>query len=141
MRRRRPRGDRGSATIELVLLAVPLAAITSMAAYFGRVSVAESQVSAAARDAARAASLTRSPAEARRAAHDAARVTLAGQSITCAQLAVITDLRRWRPGGLVAVTVTCTTSLRGLGLAGAPGTIRVRATEAAPLDRNRSVTR
>jgi Flp pilus assembly protein TadG len=125
----------------LVLLAVPLAAITSMAAYFGRVGVAESQVSTAARDAARAASLSRSSATAQRAAHDAARATLAGQSITCSRLAVTTDLRRWRPGGLVAVTVTCTTSLRGLGLAGAPGTVRIRATEAAPLDRNRSVTR
>ena len=139
--RRQPFGDRGSATVELVLLAVPLVALTSMAAYFGRVSVAESQVSAAARDAARAASLSRDATDVRRAAHDAARATLAGQSITCSRLAVTTDLRRWRPGGVVAVTVTCTTSLRGLGLAGAPGTIHVRATEAAPLDRNRSVTR
>ena len=43
-----------------------------------------------------------------------ATAALGSDNVTCAQLSVSTDTAQFQPGGLVAVTVTCTVSLSDL---------------------------
>jgi Flp pilus assembly protein TadG len=127
--------ERGSATVELVVLMPLLVGFLCLLGAAGRVALAEAQVEGAARDAARNASLTRNRVAAQQAAESAARENLANQHITCRELTVTTDLHAFRPGGTVAVTVTCTASLAGLTVAGIPGSKTVTAREVATIDR------
>jgi len=128
------RDSRGSAAVEIVLVAPLLVALLLFVAGLGRMATARGQVEGAARDAARAASLERSVPSASAAGEAAARATLAGQRITCADLAVTVDVSAYRPGGRVTATLACTTSLAGLGIAGFPGHRTFRATSIAPIE-------
>jgi Flp pilus assembly protein TadG len=132
--------DRGTATVELVLMAPVVLAVLCLIVALGRITSAEAQVEGAARDAARAASLARSPSAAKQAATEAARTNLAGQHITCTRVSVVVDVSAFRPGGSVGVRVYCTASLSDLALAGVPGSKTLSATALAPLDRNRAVS-
>src|SRR5207237_8261483 len=75
---------------------------------------ARGEVDGAARDAARAASIARSPSGAQTDAQSAAAATLADRSITCANLNVAVDTSEFRPGGSVIVDLTCTVKLSDL---------------------------
>ena len=126
--RRRPTmtGDTGSAAIELVLVTPLLIAVVLFVVGLGRISHTEEQVSGAASDAARAASVTRTTGAATVAAQNAAAVTLGSQNLTCANFDktadVVVDNSHNQPGGYVKVTVSCVTSLSDVALAGFPGT-------------------
>ena len=72
----RIRDDRGSAGLEIAILAPALAALLVLLAAAGRLSLAGNSVEAAAAAAAREASLTRTSAEAQSAAEDMARVSM-----------------------------------------------------------------
>lgn len=113
-RRVRVSGERGSASVELVLLTPLLVTLILFAVLLGRLGTARLQVDSAARQAARSASLARTApaAQARATAADA----LAGQHITCATLTVDVDLDAFAPGGMVTVRVSCVVSLAQLGL-------------------------
>jgi Flp pilus assembly protein TadG len=104
----------------------------------GRVAVAKQAVQAAANDAARAASITRTQSEAAGAATSSASATLANQGLTCTQRRVAVDTSGFtRPPGTpatVAATVTCAVALSDLALPGVPGSTRVTATVRSPLD-------
>lgn len=107
----------------------------------GRLASTREIVDGAARDAARQASIRRSPdraaAEARRVATD----TLAGRDVTCRDLAVDVDTSDFRPGGSVGVDVACKVALGDVALAGLPGERWVRRSFVAPVDRFRGVNR
>jgi hypothetical protein len=47
-------------------------------------------------------------------AQQTATAALGSDNVTCAQLSVSTDTAQFQPGGVVAVTVTCTVSLSDL---------------------------
>lgn len=114
-RPRQSASDRGSAPIEVVLLAPVLVLLIMLAVVGGTAASVRIEADAAASAAARAASLQRDDAS---AASEAERVALAGLSDRClnAGVSVNADLN---PGGRVTVTVTCTVDTTGLPAFGA----------------------
>ncbi len=138
--RSRTHDERGSLALELVVL-TPVLVLTLW--LFGVVSlramVAHAQVDSAARDAARAASIARSAPSAKQAASVTAAGSLHQTRRTCHAVQVTTNTERFRPGGTVEVTVTCTIRLQDLGLLFIPGDRTTSASYAAPIDLHRGI--
>ncbi|MGJ7442970.1 TadE/TadG family type IV pilus assembly protein [Aquipuribacter sp. MA13-6] len=135
----RGRWDEGFGTVELVLLVPAIVLAVLLVVAVGRVEQARLQVTGAARDAARAASLTRSVPAAQVAAQTAAEVALSAESVTCTGgPSISVDGSRFEPGGMVDVTITCTTRLGDLGFPSLPATKTLTATAASPLEQYRS---
>lgn len=135
MRRRRHEvDDRGTLTVELVLLTPLLFALLAFIVGLGRAADARGRLTGAVRDAARAASLTRTPAAAAAAAHDTALADLQGAELECNNPTVATDTRRFAPAGQVTVTIGCTLDLSQLLVSGLPGRTSLTATSTVPLD-------
>lgn len=129
--------DRGSVAVEVVLVAPLLIVLLVFVAGLGRIAHTRGQVDGAAADAARSASLERTPAAAQRAGESAARAYLGDRA--CRQLDVAIDTAQLRPGGAVTAQLRCTASLAGLGMAGLPGTRVFAATAIAPIDAYRGM--
>jgi len=134
----RHRRDRGSASLETVVLAPPLLLLIGLAAVGMRVQDAKSAIEAAAYDAARAASISRTTGTAQSRASTAADIALSQGGLRCANLSVSVNTAEFaRPVGQPAnvyVTVTCDVILADLGVPGLPGTRRLTATFTSPLD-------
>ena len=113
-RARRPQSrERGSAAAELVLVTPFLVLLLLLAVAAGRLVQARLDVDSAAQQAARAASLARTPAAASAQATQVAQAALAGQSVTCDPAVITPDTGDFVPGGQVTVQVTCTVHLSG----------------------------
>ena len=140
MTRRLPHSEQGGATVELVLATPLLVVVLLLVVAFGRLATARADVDAAARAAARAASLQRSPAGAARAARAAAGAALGEREVTCRSLQVRTSAGAFRPGGTVTVEVACTVDLADLTLLRLPGSRTVRSRFAEPVDAFRGLT-
>lgn len=84
----------------------------------------------AAHQAARAASLERTPAAATTAAESTAAGSLATADVTCTSLSVSTAIH----GGTVAVTVSCDVDFRDALILGVPAGRTLSATSAQPID-------
>jgi hypothetical protein len=133
--------ERGSLALELVVLAPVLVLTLWLVGSLAlRSMVAHAQVDSAARDAARAASLQASAAAAQRAATQAAASSTERARRTCQSIQVIADIHRFRPGGVVQVTVTCTIRLHDLGLSFLPHPPVTSATYAVPIDLYRGLS-
>ncbi|MFG1675128.1 TadE/TadG family type IV pilus assembly protein [Micromonospora sp. NPDC049282] len=148
--------DRGSVSIEVAVLAPAFIALMVLAGVAGRTAVADEAVESAAHDAARAASLARTPRDGTRAAEKAARDQLNWSGLRCTapprldltgsvdgRPATFAAAYRSEAGvpATVTVTVTCTVSfddLRAPGLPGVPGGKTVSARFTSPLDTYRS---
>lgn len=132
------RGDRGSSSLELVVLASGFLLFVGLVIFGGRVALAGQAVIQAAEEAARTASLARTQPEAARGAAGAARATLSQQNLACTGVDVGVDTSGFaRPPGVpatVAATVTCVVALSDLALPGVPGSRTVTATATSPLD-------
>ncbi len=128
---------RGSATVEAAIATPLLLVFALLMVAAGRLALAHGQADGAARDAARAASIARSPAAASRQARQAAAATLAGAGISCRRFTVEADTSAFRPGGVVRVRLACTVGLGDLGLLGVPGARTLHGAYAAPVDRYR----
>ncbi len=130
--------DRGSVSLELAALAPALLLLVLVTVAAMRITLAGAQVDGAARDAARAASLARTPGSAAAVAQQSAARTLAGQQLTCSQLTVSVDPAGFAvPVGTsatVAVHVTCRVALGDVAVPGVPGSTTMTAGYAAPLD-------
>jgi Flp pilus assembly protein TadG len=131
--------DSGNAALELVILAPVIFLLICMVVAAGRVAIAQGSIDAAARDAARQASISRSPDAALAAAKASATATLASEGLDCTPAPVITvDTSQFaRPLGQpasVTATVSCTVSLAGLVLPGLPGSIPLHDSFTSPLD-------
>jgi Flp pilus assembly protein TadG len=111
---RRERRDRGAAdALALVLIAPVIVAFALLIVSLGRSVESRSETQAAAESAAQAAALQRSPGAARVAAEAVIDAMLTNPD-TCGNPVVVIDSDDFRPGGTVAVTVTCTASNRGV---------------------------
>lgn len=119
---------------ELVILTPLLILLLLFVVVVGRLASARLDVDGAAAQAARAASLARSPAAARSAARQTATAALAGQRVSCAQLAVAVDTTAFAPGGSVAVTVSCAVDLSQLTGLRLPARETVADRFVAPID-------
>jgi Flp pilus assembly protein TadG len=131
---RRAQSQAGSAAVELVLATPLLVALMMLIVTAGRLVQARLEVTSAAMQAARAASLARDPATATASATAVASSALASQHLTCGTLAVSTNTAAFRPGGQVIVQVSCTVSLAGLALLRLPGAEALTSQAAAPID-------
>jgi hypothetical protein len=133
------RDERGNAALELVILAPVIVLLIGMVVAAGRTSIAQGSVDAAARDAARQASIARSPAGALAAAQASASSVLSGESLNCTPVIEMRGLDQafatpvGDPASVTAV-VSCTVSLSDLLVPGLPGSKRLSGTFTSPLD-------
>lgn len=126
--------DRGSASLELVLLTPLLLVLLLLIVLGGRYGQARADVDSAARDAARAGSLARSPVSAANAAEEAAERRLDERDIVCTDLVVDLRTTDFRPGGAVEVTVSCAVDLSDLTGLGVPSSVTFASTFSEPID-------
>ncbi len=137
MRAGPPCRDRGNAALELVILAPVILFFLGLMIAAGRTSIAQGSVDAAARDAARQASISRTPATAQTAALASARIALGQDAIDCAPIVTVNVSGFAVPVGLpaqVTAQVTCRVSLSDLLVPGMPGSKTLTATFTSPLD-------
>lgn len=133
---RRLGGQRGSATIEMVILAPAFMLLIGMLIMGGRLAIAHQSMQSAAGAAARAASEERG-ADAEDKALTAAEAFLDEQGLQCNTMDITLDLagKDTNPGTtgqFVTATVTCDVDLSGLGLPVASRS--VTATAISPID-------
>ena len=134
--------ERGSATLELAILAPAVLVLVGLAIVGGHVVLADAAVEQAAAAAAREASLARDPQSAHARAVGAAQRSLGSQGINCVREAIDVNTAGFAiPVGQpasVSASVACTVSLSDLAVPGAPGMRTLTATVTSPLDRYRS---
>jgi len=131
--------DRGATALETVLLAPVLLLGFVFVVAWGRASLAHNAVDAAARDAARQASISRTVGDANEAADTSARSALERGDLRCdPEPEVIIDSAGLdRPPGeyaTVTVSVVCTVDLSDIALPGIPGSTTLQATFTSPID-------
>ncbi|WP_346045560.1 TadE family protein [Actinomadura chokoriensis] len=126
--------DRGSMSLEMVIVTPIFIAFLLFLAGAGRMVDAKSQVDGAARDAARAASIARGAGSAQSLAAETAAAGMRGTDWCSGGPVVQTDVSHWGPGGRVGVTVTCDVDLGDLAFIGLPGTKRLQGHAIAPVD-------
>lgn len=137
-----PRADVGNAPLELLILAPVILALIGLVIAAGRISVAQGSVDAAARDAARQASISLTPAAGRQAALSTANAALRADGLRCKPV-VRLDLE---PGfstplgqpAQVSASVSCSVPLSDLLVPGMPGSRILTARFTSPLDPYRS---
>lgn len=130
------RADGGSVTLELVVLAPALILTLLLAIAAGRIAQAHQAVEAAARDAARQASIARDPATARTASRASAQASLAREGLHCQPDVTVNTSGFAQPIGqpaTVTAHIACTVELTDIAAAGVP-TTTVTATFTSPLD-------
>jgi len=135
-------GDAGSAALELVVLAPVLLVLLALVIAAGRTSIAQSSVDAAARDAARQASLALNPTAAQQTGLTSARQALRDDGLDCVTENVTVDTGGADAGfgvapgqpASVSATVSCAVPLSDLFLPGLPGAHTMTATFSSPLD-------
>ena len=134
----RLRGERGSVTLEAVILIPAFLLFVALVIAAGRVAVARQGVQTAAAEAARQASIARTAGEATAKAQAGAQQTLADQQLQCLSSSVVTDTSGFAaPVGTpasVSATVTCEVDLAGVAIPGLPGSLTITATFQSPLD-------
>lgn len=132
--KRRCRNDRGSSdALGLALLTPAAIGLAVVIVFLGRGVDSRATVQSAAESAAQAAAQERTVTAAISAAEEVGRVMLIDPS-SCASPTVSVDVSDFRPGGQVAVTVSCTVSMQGLELIAPPATGPNSATAFATID-------
>lgn len=133
--------DRGSATIELAIVAPALLALLGLVIVAGRVAAAAGAVEQAAAAAARSASLARTKVAAEAEARRVVNASLARQGITCRSLSSSVDVSGFAvavgTAASASVRVACAVPLADMVVPGVPGQRVVTATMTSPIDRFR----
>jgi Flp pilus assembly protein TadG len=135
----RHRCDRGSITVELVVLTPVVLVIALTSLVIGRVVEARQQVVEAARAGAEAAAVLPTVGAAQWVGSMNSVINLIGRTHTCAHAVVTLDTSHFTPGGYVTAHVSCLVLLSDVGVPGLPGSTTVSASATAPLDPYRSV--
>lgn len=133
----RVRHERGSMSLEMVLLTPALVACIVMIAAGARYVDARGQTSSAAFAAARAASLTGNQEAAVAEGREAASRSLDDRGQACAHLTVRIDAGEFHPGGQLQATVTCVADLSDLTGLGLPGHTSFTSTAVVPIEEHR----
>ena len=129
------------AVLELVLLMPVLLALLLLMVGLGRLGVSRLDIDDVTADAARAASLARSPTGAEGAARQAATDSLGSHALTCNPLEVAVDVSAFRPGGWVTVTLVCTIPADRLGATWVPEQRTLTARSTAAIETYRGIAR
>ncbi|MBB5801298.1 Flp pilus assembly protein TadG [Saccharothrix ecbatanensis] len=127
--------DRGSAATELTLLTPLLVLVLLFVVLCGRLAETKLRINDVAHQAARAATLARTPIQALSDAEATAATALAEAGVACRSLRVAADLQGLRPGSTVTVTVACTVGLDDLALLGVSGSRTFESSFSSPVDR------
>lgn len=132
--------DRGSVAAE-VTIATPflIMLLVFVAVVIHRGVDARLRIDDAAHQAARAASIQRTPVTATAAAQSTATSALSSAGVSCASMTVNTATGGMQPGGTVSVTVTCTVDFGDALILGVPSK-SLSATAIEPIDTWRAVT-
>ncbi|OEJ30015.1 TadE/TadG family type IV pilus assembly protein [Streptomyces subrutilus] len=134
--------DRGSEAIAAAIVTPLLLMLLCLAIAGGRIVTSGAKVDAAAEDAARAASISRTYASAQTEAAAAAARSLNDQGIQCASTSTSIDSSGLAVPlgqvGTVTVTVSCTVPLADLLLAGVPGNKTMTSSFTSVVDAYRS---
>ncbi|MEA5358262.1 TadE/TadG family type IV pilus assembly protein [Amycolatopsis sp., V23-08] len=128
------RDDRGSAAAELTLLTPVLILLLLFVVFCGRLADTKLRVNDVAHQAARAATLARSPSQATANAQATASAALRSAGIACQSLSVSADTQGLKPGSTVTVTVSCSVGLGDLTALGVPGSRTFESTFSSPVD-------
>ncbi|MFD3556890.1 TadE/TadG family type IV pilus assembly protein [Streptomyces goshikiensis] len=125
VRRRAGGGDRGSETIAAAIVTPLLLMLLCLAIAGGRIVTSGAKIDAAAEDAARAASISRTYSGAQAEAAATAARSLDNQGIRCASSSTNVDVSGLAVPlgevGTVTVTISCTVAVSDLLLPGVPG--------------------
>ncbi|MCX4399959.1 pilus assembly protein (plasmid) [Streptomyces sp. NBC_00053] len=131
-------GDRGGSALTTVIIVPVILMLFGLMIGVGRVALAEGDADAAARDAARVASLAEDPGGGQAQAQEAARTSLANSGVRCSQIEVSIDASALTAGvgafGQVSATVSCTVPLSDLAIPGIGGSKTLTSTQSAPVD-------
>lgn len=111
--------DGGGVATELAILAPALVLLMLFVVFSGRLGQAHQDVTQAAAEAARAASLVRA-GDVGEVARVTAEHNLSAAGVDCRDLDVASDTGDVRPGGTVEVTVRCEVDLTGVATLGLP---------------------
>jgi len=128
------RDERGSAAAELTLLTPLLILLLLFVVFCGRLADTKLRINDVAHQAARAATLARTPSQATANAQATASAALASAGITCQSLSVSTDTQGLKPGSTVTVTVSCSVGLGDLTSLGVPGSRTFESSFSSPVD-------
>lgn len=133
------RADDGSVAAE-VTIAAPflIMLLVFVGVVIHRGVDARIRIDDAAHQAARAASIERTPTAATTAAQSTAASALSSAGVVCASLSVSTSTGGLRPGGTVSVTVSCDVDFGDALILGVPGGKTLSATSVEPVDLWRS---
>jgi Flp pilus assembly protein TadG len=131
--------NRGSMTVELVMLVPVLTLFALIAIGLGRYELAREQLIDAARAAAEAASVASSPVQAQSAAISTATLGVEGLGPSCKGLVVAAETNDFKAGGSVVISVRCQVRYSDLLVPGLPGSTVLYVTQTAPIDPYRSV--
>jgi Flp pilus assembly protein TadG len=135
------RDERGSVAAELTLVTPFLVLLLVFVAVLVHRGVdARLRLNEVAHQAARAASLTRSPAAATDAAQQTVTAALAQAGVDCLNPSVDVDTSDFHPGGLVTVTVVCHVDLTDGAQLDAGTSRTLTATASSPIDAWRAAT-
>lgn len=129
--------ERGSVALEFVLIAPAMILLLGLVIVYGRAAEVSGRIEAAARDAARAASMESSKRSAQVSAESVA-VDVLGEGFC--RNSRLTELDDTFSAGLgVSVTVTCRFSVSDLALPGVPGVLERSAAFTSYIDPNRGL--
>ena len=130
--------EAGNAAVELAPVALVLIIFLALAITSGRIITARNAVADAAAEAARQASVARSPGQAQADATATAQSVLASDHLDCAPAVTVDTAGFAVPPGQpaqVSVQVSCDVRLSGLtAIPGIPGSRALAATASSPLD-------
>lgn len=130
--------ERGSVAAELTLLVPALVMLLLFVVFCARVADARLRVDDAAHQAARAATLARSPDQADHNARTTAQDALTRAGMSCRGLTVEIRPGAFRPGAMLRVIITCRLQAGDLALLSVPTTIAVSARADSVIDRWRT---
>ena len=132
------RSEEGTAALEFALLVPVFMMFIFVAVGLGRLGLARGNIDAAARDAARVGSQSRTADDAVAAATAATNDSLAANNLTCADLSVNVDTAQFRRGGFVRVDISCRVEMTDLVGVWTPGASTMTARGLAVVDTYRS---
>ncbi len=138
---RRRHGERGTAMVELTVVALGLLVFAAGLIGIGRLTDTRTALAGVTREAARAAADAPSASQAVRLGQAAARQTASGYGLDPARLAVSVDPQGFARGGTLLVTASYRVRLGDLPtLRLLPGEVTLRARQLEPIDPFRSRT-
>jgi Flp pilus assembly protein TadG len=133
------RAQRGSATMELLVVAVGLLAFTAGLVGIGRLTNTRAALAGVAREAARVAVEAPTPDSAIRTGERRARLGAAGYRLDPARLQVTVNPAGLTPGGILTVTCSYRVPLDDLPAIGLlPGQVTLTARQLEPIDPHKS---